>query len=144
MWESNVIVRYLVQKCQNSCLGPADITTRFDSERWIDKQATVLWPALRPLFIELIRTAPAKRDAMVISRAESLSIAAAQILDARLSDRTFLAGDAFSMGDIPAATTVHRWYALDIYHPDLPNLQRRYQLMKERPSFRAVVMTPLS
>ena len=113
-------------------------------ERWMDWQATVFWPALRPLFIELIRTAPAKRDATVISRAESLSLAAAQILDARLSDRTFLAGDAFSMGDIPAATTVHRWYALDIYHPDLPNLYRWYQLMKERPSFRAVVMTPLS
>ena len=144
LWESNVIVRYLAQKCQHSCLCPVDITTRFDSERWMDWQATVFWPALRPLFIELIRTAPAKRDATVISRAESLSLAAARILDARLSDRTFLAGDAFSMGDIPAATTVHRWYALDIYHPDLPNLYRWYQLMKERPSFRAVVMTPLS
>jgi glutathione S-transferase len=99
---------------------------------------------LRPLFIELIRTPPAKRDPTVISRAESLSLAAAQILDARLSDRTFLAGESFSMGDIPAATTVHRWYALDIHHPELPNLYRWYQLMKERQSFRAIVMTPLS
>ena len=31
LWESNVIVRYLAQKCQNSCLCPVDITTRFDS-----------------------------------------------------------------------------------------------------------------
>ena len=144
LWESNVIVRYLAQKYEDNCLCPADITTRFDSERWMDWQATVFWPALRPLFIELIRTSPVKRDAMVISRAESLSFAAAQILDARLSDRKFLAGDAFSMGDIPAAITVHRWYALDICHPDLPNLDRWYQLMKERPSFRSVVMTPLS
>ena len=110
----------------------------------MDWPATVFWPALRPLFIELIRTAPAKRDTTVISRAESLSLAAAQILDDRLSDRTFLAGDAFSMGDIPAATTVHRWYALDIHHPDLPNLYQWYQLMKERQSFRTIVMTPLS
>ena len=72
------------------------------------------------------------------------SITAAQILDARLSDRTFLAGQSFSMGDIPAAATVHRWYALDIHHPELPNLSRWYQLMKERQSFRAIVMTPLS
>ncbi len=34
------------------------------------------------------------------------------------------------MGDIPAATTVHRWYALDIDHPELPNVQRWYNLMK--------------
>jgi glutathione S-transferase len=142
--ESNVIVRYLAQKGEHDRLCSADIRTRFDAERWMDWQATVFWPALRPLFIQLIRTPPANRDATVISRAESLSLAAAQILDARLSDRTFLAGESFSMGDIPAATTVHRWYALDIHHPELPNLYRWYQLIKQRPPFRAVVMTPLS
>jgi glutathione S-transferase len=65
------------------------------------------------------------------------------ILDACLSDRTFLADELFSIGDIPAATTVHRWYALDIHHPELPNLYGWYQFMKERQSFRAI-MTPLS
>jgi glutathione S-transferase len=144
LWESNVIVRYLAQKNGYGGLHPADIRTRFDAERWMDWQATVFWPALRPLFIELIRMPPAKRDATIISRAESLSLAAAKILDALLSDRTFLAGESFSMGDIPAATTVHRWYALDIHHPELPNLHRWYQLMKQRQSFRAIVMTPLS
>jgi glutathione S-transferase len=144
LWESNVIVRYLAQKSEDSRLYPADIRTRFDAERWMDWQATVFWPALRPLFIELIRTLPANRDVTVISRAESLSLAAAQILDARLSDRTFLAGESFSIGDIPAATTVHRWYALDIHHPELPNLQRWYDLMKQRRPFQEAVMTPLS
>jgi glutathione S-transferase len=144
LWESNVIVRYLAQKSEDSRLYPADIRTRFDAERWMDWQATVFWPALRPLFIELIRTLPANRDVTVISRAESLSLAAAQILDARLSDRTFLAGECFSIGDIPAATTVHRWYALDIRHPELPNLQRWYDLMKQRRPFQEAVMTPLS
>jgi glutathione S-transferase len=143
LWESNVIVRYLAQKSQDNRLCPADITTRFDAERWMDWQATVFWPALRPLFIELIRTPPANRDTSPIARGESLSLAAARILDARLSDRTFLAGESFSMGDIPAATTVHRWYALNIHHPELPNLQRWYQLMTQRQPFRDAVMTPL-
>jgi glutathione S-transferase len=143
LWESNVIVRYLAQKSQDNRLCPADITTRFDAERWMDWQATVFWPALRPLFIELIRTPPGNRDTSAIARGESLSLAAARILDARLSDRTFLAGGSFSMGDIPAATTVHRWYALNIHHPELPNLQRWYQLMTQRQPFRDAVMTPL-
>ena len=99
---------------------------------------------LRPLFIELIRTPLANRDAAVISKGDSLSLAAAEILDARLSDRTFLAGETFSIGDIPAATTVHRWYALDIHHPELPNLRRWYDLMKQRQPFQEMVMTPLS
>ena len=138
-------MRYLAQKGEHDRLYLADIRTRFDAERWMDWQATVFfWPALRPMFIELIRTPPANGDVTVISRAERLSLAAAQILDARLSDRTFLAGESFSIRDIPAATTVHRWYALDIHHPELPNLYRWYQLIKQRPPFRGVVMTPLS
>jgi glutathione S-transferase len=55
LWESNVIVRYLAQKHDHGRLCPADIATRFDAERWMDWQATVFWPALRPLFIALIR-----------------------------------------------------------------------------------------
>ncbi|MGA2998474.1 glutathione S-transferase family protein [Bradyrhizobium sp.] len=144
LWESNVIVRYLAHKNGNGLLCPPDIGTRFDAERWMDWQATVFWPALRPLFIELVRTAPAKRDPAVVSKGMKLCLAAVRILDERLSDRTFLAGDAFSMGDIPAATTIHRWYALYIDHPELPNVQRWYNLMKQRQPFREAVMTPLS
>src|SRR5260370_2626567 len=143
LWESNVIVRYLAQKHSDGRLCPADIATRFEAERWRDWQATVFWPALRPLFIALIR-APQQHDAAVISKGESLSLSALRVLDARLSDRTFLAGDAFSMGDIPAAATVHRWYALDIHHPKLPNVLRWYDLMRERSPFRELVMTPMS
>ena len=144
LWESNVIVRYLAHKSGDGRLCPADLGTRFDAERWMDWQATMFWPALRPLFIELVRTPPAKRVPEVISKGVKLSLTAVRILDERLSDRPFLAGDAFSMGDIPAATTVHRWYGLDIEHPELPNVQRWYNLMKQRRPFQEAVMTALS
>jgi glutathione S-transferase len=144
LWQSNVIVRYLAHKSEDGRLCPTDVGTRFDAERWMDWQATMFWPALRPLFIELVRTPSAKRDAKVILKGASLSLAAVRILDERLSDRPFLAGDVFSMGDIPAATTVHRWYRLDIEHPELPNVQRWYNLMKRRRPFQEVVMTALS
>src|SRR5258708_2984716 len=87
---------------------------------------------------------PEQGDGGVISKGESLSLSALRILDAKLSSRTFLAGDVFSMGDIPAAATVHRWYALDIHHPDLRNVLRWYDLMRARPPFQRIVMTPLS
>ena len=110
----------------------------------MDWQATVFWPALRPLFIALIRTAAVERDASVVSKGEKLSLSAAQILDRRLEDRAFVAGDALTMGDIPAATTVHRWYSLDIEHAELPNVRRWYDLMCGRTAFQRIVMTPLS
>jgi glutathione S-transferase len=58
LWESNVIVPDLAQKSGHGLLYPADIKIRFGAERWMDWQTTVFWPALRPLFIELIRTPP--------------------------------------------------------------------------------------
>ena len=144
LWESNVIVRYLAHKAGNARLLPTELRRRFDAERWMDWQATVFWPALRPLFIQLIRTKSQNRDATIIVRAEELSLTAVRILDARLSDRAFLAGDSFSMGDIPAAVAVHRWYELETEHPELRHLQRWYERIKERLPFRKVVMIPLS
>lgn len=144
LWESNVIVRYLAHKAGDGRLFPAELRSRFDAERWMDWQGTVFWPALRPLFIQLIRTEPQNRDATVIARAEELSLSAVRILDARLYDRSFLAGDAFSMGDIPAAVAVHRWYELDTAHPELFHLQRWYKQIKERSPFQKMVVMPLS
>jgi glutathione S-transferase len=144
LWESNVIVRYLAHRYDSGGLCPIDIATRFDAERWMDWQATTFWPALRPLFIALVRTPIAERDSSVVSKAEELSLSAVRILDLRLADRDFLAGDRFTMGDIPAATTVHRWYALDIVRPEFPNVELWYRRMQERPAFQGTVMTPLS
>lgn len=144
LWESNVIVRYLSHRDRNGHLCPSDIRSRFDAERWMDWQATVFWPALRPLFIQLIRTPPESREATIIARAEQLCLAAVQILDAQLVGRRFLAGDNFTMGDIPAAVAVHRWYELGIHHPELSHLRRWYERMREREFFREVVMIPLS
>ena len=114
----------------------------------MDWQATVFWPALHPLFIQLIRTPPANRDATVISRAESLSLAATQILDAYVfHDRAFLNGESFSMGDIPARDDCSSLSlrAQIFIIPNCPNLYRWYQhCIKQRSPFRAVVMTPLS
>lgn len=144
LWESNVIVRYLSHKHSMGALCPADITARFDAERWMDWQTAQFWAVMRPLYIALIRTPVGQRDADAIARAEKLSNAAVRILDARLADQPFLSGDAFTMGDIPAAATVHRWYSLDIERPAMPNVMRWYEWMQARPAYRRIVMIPLS
>lgn len=144
LWESNVIVRYLAHKAGDNHLLPAELRVRFDAERWMDWQATAFWPALRPLFIQLIRTSPDNRDPAIIARAEEASLTAARILDATLADRSFLAGDSISMGDIPAAVAVHRWYELDTAHPELPYLRHWYERIRQRTPFRKAVIIPLS
>jgi glutathione S-transferase len=144
LWESNVIVRYLAQKHDSGGLYPADISRRFDAERWMDWQATSLWPPLRIVFIGLIRTPQAERNAQVIAQAEARCTSHMALLDRTLVDREFLIGDSFSMADIPAGAAVHRWYALDIVHPDLPHLTRWYDTLRSKESFRQTIMLPLS
>ncbi|WP_159104031.1 SDR family NAD(P)-dependent oxidoreductase [Rhodopseudomonas sp. B29] len=144
LWESNAIVRYLAHKTADNELCPSDIQRRFDAERWMDWQATTFWAGLRPLFVQLVRTSPEQRSSEIIAAAEQSSLNCVRVLDAWLADRPYITGEHFSFGDIPVATTVHRWLMLDIDHPRLPNLDRWYGRMTEREHFRDVVMKPLS
>lgn len=144
LWESNAIVRYLAHKAEGRTLCPSDIRQRFDAERWMDWTSTTFWAGLRPLFIQLIRTPFERRDPNVIATAKTSALTCAMILDARLESRPYLAGDNFSIGDIPAAVTAYRWYTLEIPRPRLINLERWRDRMAEREHFRNVVMHPLS
>jgi glutathione S-transferase len=54
-----------------------------------------------------------------------------------------VAGEHFTMGDIPVGCFTYRWYALPMQHGEYPNLKRWYERLKERPAFRTHVMLPL-
>src|SRR5262249_14429534 len=100
LWESNAVVRYLAAKYGAGTLEPADLRERASAGRWMDWQLTVCAPAIHPLFWGLIRTPPEKRNHDAIHAAKEKTTAAMQILDAQLGKTKFVAGDAFSMGDI--------------------------------------------
>jgi glutathione S-transferase len=48
------------------------------------------------------------------------------------------------MGDIPMGCAVWRWMALPIERPALPNLQRWFERLAQRPAYKAVVMLPVT
>ncbi len=144
LWESNAIVRYLAAKHPGAGLFPADPRVRADADRWMDWQATAATPAMRDAFWQLVRTKPEARDAALLARSVEASAAAAAILDDRLRDRAYVAGNAFTMGDIPVACHAHRWFALPIERPSLPYLEDWYGRVRARPGGRAVVTLSLS
>ena len=59
LWESNTIVRYLAAKHARGTLWPEDVRARARAEQWMDWSNSMFWPAIRPLFMGLIRTEPA-------------------------------------------------------------------------------------
>ena len=63
-----------------------------------------------------------------------------RILDAQLAKTAFLAGDALSMGDIPAALVTYRFRRLVPERSGLDHLEHWYTGMEQRPAFRQHVL----
>ena len=144
LWESNVIVRYLAAKHGAGTLYPTDLRERAEADRWMDWQQTTLWPAMRPIFFGLIRTPEKDRDQAALAAAQRQSEHVLGIFDRYLADRRFVAGERFTMGDIPAGIAIYRWFTLPIERPDFPNVERWYRSLTERPGYRTHVMHPLT
>jgi glutathione S-transferase len=136
LWESNSIVRYLAAKHRASVLEPTDPKTRALAQKWMDWQLSVLGPAITPVFWGLVRTPPEKRDLAAIEAGKTKTTQAATILDAQLGKTAFVAGDAFSYGDIPVGVMTYRYMKLVPERPKLSNLERWYAAIAERKAFR--------
>jgi glutathione S-transferase len=144
LWESHAIVRYLAAKHGAGSLCPMDPKARAVADQWMDWKATVLWPAFRTLFVGLVRTPPAERDQRALEASRVATGKALAILDAQLARQPFVAGDGFSMGDIPLGCAIWRWLSLPIERPALAHVQRWADALALRPAYRDVVMQPLS
>jgi glutathione S-transferase len=144
IYESNTIVRYLSAKYAAGSLWPNDPGVRSEADRWMDWQASTLNGPMRDAFWGLIRTAPEKRDMAAIKKSAEDSGKMWARLDQKLEGKLYVAGQHFTMGDIPVGCFVHRWYALDIERPDLRNVKAWYERLKTRPAYARHVMQPLS
>jgi glutathione S-transferase len=145
LWESNSIVRYLAAKHRSGVLKPADAHIRARANAWMDWQLSVLGPAITPSFVGLIRTSPEKRNHAAIEESKNKATDAISILDAELAKSTYVAGGAFSYGDIPAAVMANRYRQLVPERPAFSHFERWYAVIAARPAFRdQVAAVPLA
>ena len=143
LWESHTIVRYLAAKHGMGKLCPADLRSRADAERWMD-WAFTFQNAMRAVFWGLIRTPPEKRDPKAIEEGRLASIRLAEILDKYLENKTYIAGGAFTMGDIPIGCEVQRYMRVPVERPRLPALEAWFERLRQRPPFTKIVDIPLT
>jgi len=141
---SDDIVRYLAAKHAPGNLWPDNLRTRASADRWMDWQQTTFWPAIRPLFMGLIRTAPEKRDPRILEESRLKTAEVLGILDNDLFSRAYVAGDALTIGDIPLGCAIWRWMGMPIERPELRNVQRWFDSLALRPAYKSIVMLPLS
>jgi glutathione S-transferase len=135
LWESNSIVRYLAVKHGGGRLAPGDLRQRALASQWMDWQLSVVGPAIFHAFWGLIRTPAEKRDRKQIAESQQKTTEAMKILEAQLGKTAYVAGDVFSMGDIPVGIMAHRFRQLVPDRPALNNLERWYAALAARPAF---------
>jgi glutathione S-transferase len=143
LWESHTIVRYLAAKHGMGTLCPSDLRARADVERWMD-WAFTFQSAMRAVFWNLIRTAPEKRDMNAVEEGHAQSAKLLEVLERNLQNKTYVGGNAFTMGDIPIGCEVQRWMRVPIERPAFPKVQAWFDRLGERAAFRKFVDIPLT
>ncbi|PPR63757.1 MAG: Glutathione S-transferase GstB [Alphaproteobacteria bacterium MarineAlpha4_Bin2] len=142
LWESNVIVRYLAMKYAPSKMYGDNLETFAAASRWMDWEQSKFLPEQHILVMNLVRLPPDERDPKAVEEARLSLLKPLGILEEQLSKTEYVAGDAFSMGDIPIGMRVHRWFLFDLKSPSMPNLERWYKAIQHRPAFKRHIANP--
>ena len=126
LWESNAILQYAADKVGNDVAYPRDLKTRADINRWLLWESSSWFPSCYVFLVEncvkpLLGGAP---DPAVLDAQAAQFHKLAGILDARLANSPWVAGDAPTIADIALAAPMHLhgWQRLPL--GDHPNLQR--------------------
>jgi glutathione S-transferase len=137
-------MRYLNAKYGAGRLLPATPEGMANANRWMDWQLSSFNGAIVPLFSNLIRTPPEKRDPKVIQTALERTSKAWQMVEDHLIKSRYLGGEEFSLGDIPLGVWAYRWFNLPIERPRFPSISGWYERLKQRQPYQRHIMIPLS
>jgi glutathione S-transferase len=120
-----------------------DPLARARVDGWMDWSQTALQPDfLTGVFWGFFRTPEHKRNWPAIRAALARCVRHFEKLDRLLEGRSFLLGDALTLADITAGTSLYRYFELEIERPQFPQVERWYRTLQQRPAFFDHVMIP--
>ncbi len=140
LWESHTIVRYLCSKYSMGDLYPENFEQRAVADQWMEWSGTRAFTPVIQLFFATVRTEPHNRDLDNINKYRKEAEQVFTILENHLSTRKWVAGDSFTMGDIPLGAVAYRYFNIEIERPALPNIESWYARLCERPAYQKHVM----
>jgi glutathione S-transferase len=108
LWESHAIMQYLADREGGQALYPKDARPRADVNRWLFWSAYHFTPAIGFISRERVSKkmvgGTGEPDPAEIARGEALLTASAQVLDAHLADRQWIAQDRLTLADLAIAS----------------------------------------
>lgn len=135
--ESNTIVRYLASKHGRADLYPTDLKTRARVESWMDWSSTDFANGMRPVFHGLVVKNPAYANQIEAGAKEWAG--QMNVLEQHLAggNGPYVMGKSFTIGDIPVGLVVNRWFAIAFQKPEFKAVSAYYDLLAERPGYKA-------
>lgn len=145
LFESCAIVRYLGARYGDNAFWPTDPAERAELDQWAEwAKGTLARNITYEIFWSLIRTKKADRDMDALAAGLKTAARLTTMLDGRLDNGPYLAGENLTFADIIIAHVLFRYYTLEIERAETPNLDAYYQRLCERPAFAEHVMVDYS
>lgn len=144
VWESNSILRYLLDCYGKGSWRVEDTFRRSEHERWMDWAQTKFEPAFVRVFWGYYRTPESERDLPAIADAVKGCDICLRALDKQLGDQAYLLGDQLSLADICNGVFVYRLVEIDLTIELPERVAAWYERLKMRPAFQQWVMRDFS
>lgn len=141
VWESNSIIRYLAASYGSGILWPEAALERSYAERWMDWELARLQPDFIDLFWSYYRTPPGSHNQTAIEDARKRCALDFQQLDRHLEHQPYLVGESFTMGDIPCAVCLYRYFEMGLVVERPEHVMRWYRFLSERDAYKNTIMT---
>jgi GST-like protein len=132
IFESGAILLYLADKAGK--LLPSDPVAKFDAIQWLMTQMSTVGPMFGQ-YVHFVRFAPAGNDYSK-SRYLTQAMRVTEVIDQRLADVPYLAGDDYSVADIatfPWLRNIPALIGADAA-AKFPNVSRWIKVIDERPA----------
>ena len=138
LWESTAIVQYLGMRYNSRLFYGDDVYLCNSALRWMMWENNRLITPMHNIVEQRFRLPAHARNNELEIRSEKMLIDEFIIVENQLAKTRYIAGDCWSMGDIPISIRCHRFYLLDIPKPKMPNLESYYERIKKRVAFSVI------
>ncbi|MEM7191072.1 MAG: glutathione S-transferase family protein [Pseudomonadota bacterium] len=140
MFESGAIARYLAGRYGDAAFWPADPAVRAPLDMWAEWVKVTLSPHFALQIFWPLLNHPPDHDGSVVADAAAALQPLMQMLDARIGDGPWLAGETFTFGDIWAGHLLYRYNTLRFDKVMTPALDAYYARLVQRQAFAEHVM----
>ena len=143
LWESAAILRYLANRYGRGPYWPDDLAMRTHIDKWAEwSKINVALNFSGPIFWQVVRTPPGRRDANALKHAIRFLDHYLDIAENQLAMASYLCGADFTLADVQFGHLLYRYFTIEIERRERVRLRSYYERLVARPAYREHVMVP--